>query len=575
MKKTTLLFSALAVASTAFAAMPEVNSNFQGARLDLSEVQVPALRMIDGQKVFNGPTAIKNGKVLNKVAKKAPGFSVSYDEPEGLFGLGMSYPTGYSYNGSGVHRGPAWKPLTWINTSVGATEFEWEYMQFDSGEPGYSYESTRDLVFTPIWSEIPGPTLYGIAEDGTDDNFMLGGVRSDEGDFVRSKLTFLFGGGGEEQVDKNDPSKREDFGITTYLYSYNGGGYGTVPVLAYNPADRENNPVTGLDPVFTDPEPNGFGMSNPVFKGYANIFKAPAAPYVMSRMWCLMAYKVTKATTVQMDLYKLTEDGRISDELIASGTASLTPSGKDEYNFFHFDLFTLDEDGLETDEPIIIDCAYVAIMTVNKADFAEICPAIGAGATYPVSDPIEYQRNALMIIEDEGDEQFLYCPFQYYTDESRKNLLTVTDYMWMVDAYFPWLAEINGKTIAEAPVTGGEASFVINSSYDLTTLDLSFSDEANWITKAEVDEDAAYNQIVFFECEALPEGLEGRSTVATIEGPGVSLDLTIAQGEGAAVSVVVSDKDAQYFDLQGRRVANPEKGIYIRKAGNKAEKVIL
>ena len=31
---------------------------------------------------------------------------------------------------------------------------------------------------------------------------------------------------------------------------------------------------------------------------------------------------------------------------------------------------------------------------------------------------------------------------------------------------------------------------------------------------------------------------------------------------------------AEYFDLQGRKIANPEKGLYIVRQGNKVSKVI-
>ena len=41
--------------------------------------------------------------------------------------------------------------------------------------------------------------------------------------------------------------------------------------------------------------------------------------------------------------------------------------------------------------------------------------------------------------------------------------------------------------------------------------------------------------------------------------------------------VIVSDANApvEYYNLQGVRVANPQNGIFIRKEGNKALKVVL
>ncbi|MDE5869882.1 MAG: hypothetical protein K2H18_06590, partial [Muribaculaceae bacterium] len=34
-------------------------------------------------------------------------------------------------------------------------------------------------------------------------------------------------------------------------------------------------------------------------------------------------------------------------------------------------------------------------------------------------------------------------------------------------------------------------------------------------------------------------------------------------------------KEVEYYDLQGRRVKNPDRGAYIRRCGSKTEKIIL
>lgn len=45
--------------------------------------------------------------------------------------------------------------------------------------------------------------------------------------------------------------------------------------------------------------------------------------------------------------------------------------------------------------------------------------------------------------------------------------------------------------------------------------------------------------------------------------------------EGVAADTTVADGPAEYFDLQGRKVTNPSNGIYIRRQGNKVEKVVI
>jgi hypothetical protein len=49
-------------------------------------------------------------------------------------------------------------------------------------------------------------------------------------------------------------------------------------------------------------------------------------------------------------------------------------------------------------------------------------------------------------------------------------------------------------------------------------------------------------------------------------------------GEAGVSTVVVDDNSnapVEYFNLQGVRVANPENGLYIRRQGNKATKVLV
>ncbi len=51
---------------------------------------------------------------------------------------------------------------------------------------------------------------------------------------------------------------------------------------------------------------------------------------------------------------------------------------------------------------------------------------------------------------------------------------------------------------------------------------------------------------------------------------------SMTKDNGAAVdSIGDENAPAEYYDLTGRRVDNPTKGIYIKKVGNKAEKILF
>lgn len=60
-------------------------------------------------------------------------------------------------------------------------------------------------------------------------------------------------------------------------------------------------------------------------------------------------------------------------------------------------------------------------------------------------------------------------------------------------------------------------------------------------------------------------------------GKDYELTLTVNKGSGAGVDGILFDENqpAEYFDLQGRRVANPSKGLYIVRQGNKVMKKII
>ncbi len=56
-----------------------------------------------------------------------------------------------------------------------------------------------------------------------------------------------------------------------------------------------------------------------------------------------------------------------------------------------------------------------------------------------------------------------------------------------------------------------------------------------------------------------------------------SFALSYLGTEATGVAGVAADENApvEYYNLQGIRVANPEKGIFIKRQGNKATKVAL
>ena len=564
MKNFALLFSSLAVTSTAFAAVPEVSAELASvAKSPVETVQLSYQANKFG-KALSEKSVAKSKKMLKKApVAKAGTMSVSYEEPAGIFSLGLSENlrgfTGYAYR-----KGPAYIPLKWINTSEGATEFEWEVIKdFQTGET--EFVQTENFEYSPVYSLMDGPILYGMDADGNSGVFQFGTPNVSATELGDPTVQYFFGG-------DCAPDGTTDFGMSTYMYSQNGTSFIGVDFMQFANDSKDVDPKTHIDPIFTDPE--GFGFVDPHFIGYGNRFEAPASPYVISKMWSWMSVSVIKPTVIEMTLYKVEEDGSVTDEILAAGSASVAK----DTEMLVFDLYSLDEDGLETDDPIVIDSAVFAVMTFNNDDIAQVYPVAGDGALYPNGEINPYTVNGYMILEDEGTEYFARPPFSYFADESRTTMVAVTDWLWMVDAIFPWTVSADGVSVAQAPVEGGKVSFKINSYFGIQYFSYYLPEGSEWIDldNADITVDQELNcQVLNLPVAALPEGVEGRSATIEIEGIGTGMSVTINQGEVSAVSVVVSDKNAVYYDLQGRRVANPEKGIFIKKTGNKAEKVIL
>lgn len=67
------------------------------------------------------------------------------------------------------------------------------------------------------------------------------------------------------------------------------------------------------------------------------------------------------------------------------------------------------------------------------------------------------------------------------------------------------------------------------------------------------------------------------SVTTTLAGETCVLYFYVKQDPGSGVDGIVADQNApvRYYDMQGREVAEPRAGIYIKRQGTKATKVIL
>lgn len=171
----------------------------------------------------------------------------------------------------------------------------------------------------------------------------------------------------------------------------------------------------------------------------------------------------------------------------------------------------------------------------------------------------------------------------------------------LADVSYPWLvpgAEDQPDDVLLPNADSGTSTneltdlqypLILLSTSMLEDWDVTFNgeDECDWLDivqaidytdlNEEGDEEYAGYSVLLFEADPNPDDVD-RTCVVKISIPAASYQITFRQGSNnipEAVEVVSVDGNAQYFDLQGRRVANPDKGLYIKKIGNKATKVIL
>ena len=99
---------------------------------------------------------------------------------------------------------------------------------------------------------------------------------------------------------------------------------------------------------------------------------------------------------------------------------------------------------------------------------------------------------------------------------------------------------------------------------------LNITSDSNWlraeITKPAADDSFLYGSDIIVE--DLPEGVAGRRGVLTFtDGQGYQSTWTFVQGDvvaGIEDVTVSQDSNAPIYDLTGRLVSNPTKGIYIQ-----------
>lgn len=141
-----------------------------------------------------------------------------------------------------------------------------------------------------------------------------------------------------------------------------------------------------------------------------------------------------------------------------------------------------------------------------------------------------------------------------------------------VDMAFGHNLDFTGTATNKNEAAGTPATVFHSSEYLFNTSTISEAE-----SNARKDAMLAAGRQITVEGETMPI-VPDIANIAEKEGDKPVIDMSVNVQEGAGVANVAVDAAnaaAEYFDFQGRKVANPENGLYIVKRGNTVTKEIV
>lgn len=566
-----------------------MNPMDQAMRLKRSEVSVAKAYLNDGSNT--------------REAQKAAGRSVQWKRPAGQF-----WGTGYSAedNQLGYYYTPLvlrpWTDYTFENIStVSSGSPSWDVQYFDVNKGEYVIDTFADQNLTwsyihgemgsaPLLSyksQVPYPSQY-YGKNLTDLKSLPLCIGKDIASIwqmgvmpVSSHYWSLFA--------RNSGSGA---GITSY--------YGAK---AYEGEDKDNG--------------WWFGTNAGGYNAMATRFEKPDQPYLLNSVYWYYQFDGTIVENIPVKAYVFktvndaleqtvpsSQGGEVVietlelGELIATSESFILAATADDDNFQNAVKFEFKEvnpvTGAESAVSLEIDDD-ITIVVVGYDAF----PGKGACVRTCMSTD-EYDEGYgnlgfLGSFEEAEDGTISYGLTSLTTFFA--NPLPNTTLGVLADVTYPWLQEYyveqpndiqlpnSGETTEE--VQGLQYVLALMSTSPTDDFDVTFNgeDECDWLEIVGVYDEMEENEqgveeftgltALEFEAAPNPEDID-RTCVVKISIPAASYVITFRQGSNNAVdAVVVESGAAKYYDLAGRQVANPDKGIYIRKIGNKTEKVVL
>ncbi len=599
-----LFLASLACGLTAVAAQKEVAKQ--------ADVVYEASKLKVSDFVQSASAQMNDGSVANRQAK-APSTSVIWRRPAGQF-----WGTGYlpSVNGGWYYNTPLnlrpWVEYTFENISTATGTGTWTVENWNNQTNEWENTTSRESSVT---------TSYLRYESANAPRLSYRGQVVYPTQFNGEKETY------NEADGIGYISVRPDLDITVNTVEYGSGLKMAVSSHYWGAWTRNETEGGGLIRYtgakgyegMEDPESDGlwFGTNARGINAMATRFEKPDMPYLLNGVVWYYIYNsdIPKEIPLKAYVFKTVNDAKEETytnsqgeevtgvfleigELLAEadGVVPVTnnPDGEIENNCVQFEFKQKNPvTGAESSYSLEIEDDITVIVTGFDVDLGN------GGWISSLLSQDEFDEGygnlgflgSFNMTEDNTLEYNMRPISDFFVNPLPKTTLGVladVSYPW-ITPYYDYPSEVKlpneGQTTQEEQGLQVGLEFASSSMTEDFEITYNGEDECDWFELVglddimEVDEDGeeVFTGFTYFEFEAAPNPTdENRTVTVKFSIPAASYEITFLQGSNNnAVEIVGVNGNAVYYDLQGRRVANPDKGLYIKKSGNKAEKVIF
>ncbi len=551
------------------------------------------------------PMSINDGSNSVSKSNKTASLNVQWKRPAGQFwgtGICPEYvSSGFYYYNPLVLR--PWMEYTFENVSNMATTPTWTVEYYDSSVGDYTTETTNDtdLTISYIRYESPEAPKVSYKNLSYPEQYYNGSLTDSQGICVlaNNNIGDYFGA---------------TMLVSPHYYSlFTRSGESGSGLQAYY----------GAAPYDGEDETNGlwFGTNAGGYNAMATRFEKPDQPYLLNCVYFYYGYEGEFVNDIPVKAYvfKTQNDAAVYEgtnsdgepfsiecvelgDLIAVAEAVIPAApAPDEYtntalqfNFVEKNPVT----GAENNVSLEIEDD-ITIVVVGYNAF----PGPGASLTsYLSTDEFDegYGNVGFLgqfnITDDGTVEYWLPALKNFFSSElpnSNLGVLADVSYPWLVNYFTQQPSSVKFANDGDTTdtVQGLQYYLYLMSTSETDDFEITYDgeDDCDWLAVVDVyddydvddDGEEYFTGLVGLEFDAEPNpNDETRVCNVKISIPAATYEIEFLQGsEAVSTSVksvnVKAEGDAQYFDLAGRRVLNPDKGIYVKVSGNKAEKVAL